>query len=82
MFDGTKPPYTTIDEPNPLNKYGVSKLEGENITLINDGKRSSFYTKIVSESTLYRSFTTDLIKGYTIVKGLSNQVPDIRCACA
>lgn len=36
VFDGTKPPYKTTDEPNPLNKYGVSKLTGENVTLIND----------------------------------------------
>lgn len=32
VFDGTKPPYKTTDEPNPLNKYGVSKLEGEKVT--------------------------------------------------
>ena len=40
VFDGTKPPYKTTDEPHPLNKYGLSKLEGENVTLINDGKSS------------------------------------------
>lgn len=33
VFDGTKPPYKTTDEPNPLNKYGASKLEGEKVTL-------------------------------------------------
>ncbi|WP_047246860.1 dTDP-4-dehydrorhamnose reductase [Maribacter thermophilus] len=30
VFDGTKSePYTIIDEPNPINEYGKSKLEGE-----------------------------------------------------
>jgi dTDP-4-dehydrorhamnose reductase len=30
VFDGTKPvPYTEDDEPNPLNVYGRTKLEGE-----------------------------------------------------
>ena len=31
VFDGTKPPYNVDDVPNPLNKYGEMKLEGENI---------------------------------------------------
>ena len=29
VFDGTSPPYQPLDEPNPLNKYGKSKLAGE-----------------------------------------------------
>ena len=30
VFDGKSPaPYTEVDEPNPLNTYGKSKLEGE-----------------------------------------------------
>jgi S-adenosylmethionine synthetase len=29
VFDGTKAPYKPDDQPNPLNKYGKSKLEGE-----------------------------------------------------
>lgn len=29
VFDGTSPPYKPLDEPNPLNKYGKSKLAGE-----------------------------------------------------
>eukprot|EP00753_Platysulcus_tardus_P017664 PLAT6460.22.p1 GENE.PLAT6460.22~~PLAT6460.22.p1 ORF type:complete len:330 (-),score=100.69 PLAT6460.22:30-950(-) len=29
VFDGTSPPYAPDAEPNPLNKYGVSKLQGE-----------------------------------------------------
>lgn len=38
VFDGTDPPYKPEDKPNPLNKYGQSKAEGENITLsVNPG---------------------------------------------
>ncbi|XP_029636534.1 methionine adenosyltransferase 2 subunit beta [Octopus sinensis] len=29
VFDGTSPPYNVTDAPNPLNKYGLSKLQGE-----------------------------------------------------
>ena len=31
VFDGTTPPYQPGDFPNPLNHYGQSKLDGENI---------------------------------------------------
>ena len=31
VFDGTSPPYKPLDEPNPLNKYGKSKLGGEQV---------------------------------------------------
>ena len=42
IFDGTKPPYKVTDEPNPLNKYGVSKLEGEKVTLqVSEGKKTT-----------------------------------------
>jgi dTDP-4-dehydrorhamnose reductase len=33
VFDGTKPPYKIEDSTNPLNKYGMSKLNGETVTL-------------------------------------------------
>ncbi|XP_061164026.1 methionine adenosyltransferase 2 subunit beta-like [Saccostrea echinata] len=33
VFDGTSPPYEEDAKPNPLNKYGQSKLDGEKITL-------------------------------------------------
>ncbi|XP_033106020.1 methionine adenosyltransferase 2 subunit beta-like [Anneissia japonica] len=33
VFDGTKPPYKPNDQPNPLNAYGQSKLDGEIVTL-------------------------------------------------
>ena len=29
IFDGKDPPYQVKDKPNPLNKYGQSKLDGE-----------------------------------------------------
>lgn len=31
VFDGTKPPYMITDKPNPLNKYGETKLQGEEV---------------------------------------------------
>jgi len=33
VFDGTSPPYNEDDETNPLNDYGLSKLEGEKCVL-------------------------------------------------
>lgn len=32
VFDGTSPPYQETSNPNPLNKYGITKLEGEKVT--------------------------------------------------
>lgn len=31
VFDGSSPPYKPLDETNPLNKYGKSKLAGEQV---------------------------------------------------
>ncbi|KAM4038367.1 methionine adenosyltransferase 2 subunit beta [Anomaloglossus baeobatrachus] len=36
VFDGTSPPYTEDSEPNPLNMYGRTKLEGERVVLQNN----------------------------------------------
>lgn len=33
VFDGTAPPYSVQDQPNPLNAYAAQKLEGEVTTL-------------------------------------------------
>ncbi|KAJ1807379.1 hypothetical protein LPJ75_004816 [Coemansia sp. RSA 2598] len=33
VFDGNNPPYDVDDEPNPINFYGQTKLEGERATL-------------------------------------------------
>ena len=33
VFDGTSAPYNENDQTNPLNAYGLSKLEGEKIAL-------------------------------------------------
>lgn len=41
VFDGKNPPYKETDTPNPLNKYGKSKLEGEKVTLA-EGKCKFF----------------------------------------
>lgn len=41
VFDGTKPPYKTTDTPNPLNKYGLSKAEGEKLVLEASSGQSS-----------------------------------------
>lgn len=32
VFDGKNAPYKPNDAPNPLNKYGLSKLNGEIVT--------------------------------------------------
>ena len=32
VFDGTNPPYSVDAPTNPLNKYGISKLDGEKVT--------------------------------------------------
>lgn len=31
VFDGTSPPYEVDDKPNPLQFYGQTKLDGENV---------------------------------------------------
>lgn len=31
VFDGTRPPYSPSDNPNPLNNYARSKLQSEQI---------------------------------------------------
>jgi len=36
VFDGTKAPYQPQDQPNPLNYYGLTKLQGEEIIRKND----------------------------------------------
>ena len=33
VFDGKNPPYAVDAVPTPLNKYGVSKLDGEKVTM-------------------------------------------------
>ena len=39
VFDGKNPPYKTDAATNPLNKYGISKLNGERVTIKDsDGK--------------------------------------------
>ena len=33
VFDGQNPPYHHDSPANPLNDYGISKLDGENVVL-------------------------------------------------
>ncbi|ESP03650.1 hypothetical protein LOTGIDRAFT_171179 [Lottia gigantea] len=40
VFDGTNPPYDVNSVPNPLNKYGVSKYEGEKVALASSAENS------------------------------------------
>ncbi|XP_050417180.1 methionine adenosyltransferase 2 subunit beta [Patella vulgata] len=40
VFDGLNPPYDVNAVPNPLNKYGLSKYEGEKVTLASSSENS------------------------------------------
>ena len=52
VFDGEKTkPYTTKDTPNPINVYGKSKLQGEELIM---GQLEKFY--IIRTSWLYSDF--------------------------
>lgn len=49
VFDGSNPPYAETDKPNPINQYGLLKLEGEKAVLENNpGKSTTFYSNFVS----------------------------------
>ena len=43
VFDGKNPPYGHTDEPNPLNFYGKSKLDGEKVVLQTDPSKQKMY---------------------------------------
>jgi dTDP-4-dehydrorhamnose reductase len=52
VFDGTKGlPYSELDEPNPINYYGVSKLAGEREVLASNAK-----ALVVRTSWLYSEY--------------------------
>ena len=62
VFDGTKEePYTTLDQPRPLNIYGASKLEGER--LIQKVAKKYF---IIRTSWVYSEFGNNFVK--TMIK--------------
>ncbi|PWZ03599.1 Vps5-domain-containing protein [Testicularia cyperi] len=44
VFDGSRPPYKVDDEPNPLNAYGVSKLQGERA--VSSNAKPGFFTNL------------------------------------
>ena len=46
VFDGTKPPYKPGDATNPLNKYGVSKLDGEKVVQAIQSSKSAWLWKL------------------------------------
>jgi dTDP-4-dehydrorhamnose reductase len=51
VFDGKNPPYKIDDATNPLNKYGISKLNGERVTIKDsDGKliKNKAYIKFIN----------------------------------
>jgi len=48
VFDGTCAPYNEYDQTNPLNDYGLSKLEGEKIVLsVNNSEFSCLLCNIM-----------------------------------
>ena len=49
VFDGTSPPYNEDDDTNPLNDYGLSKLEGEKIVL--SVNSSEFFHSLIQNRT-------------------------------
>ena len=52
VFDGLNPPYSEDSVPNPVNKYGATKLLGEKAVLgINPGEHITFFFFV---DTVYR----------------------------
>lgn len=69
VFDGNKhAPYTEDDKPNPLNVYGQSKYEGEQLVMENNPdamifRVSGLYGRVVSRVKGYNFVTMMLEKG-------------------
>ena len=57
VFDGSKPPYKVDDAPNPLNAYGVSKLQGERAVAENakEGKFTNLRVPVLYGRTVTNS---------------------------
>jgi len=54
VFDGTSAPYNEDDQTNPLNDYGLSKLEGEKIALsINSSEFTCLLCNIMRQIHLF-----------------------------
>src|SRR3989338_1006310 len=52
IFDGDRPPYTEDSAPHPVNFYGVTKLEGEEIILDNEIIKYPTLTEDIAQSIL------------------------------
>lgn len=58
VFDGTKcAPYFETDKPNPINKYGLSKLRGEELVLENHPRAI-----IMRVSWVFSEFSSNFVK--------------------
>lgn len=57
VFDGSKPPYKVDDAPNPLNAYGVSKLQGERA--VAEHAKSGHFTNLRVPVLYGRTITND-----------------------
>ncbi|XP_056012642.1 methionine adenosyltransferase 2 subunit beta-like [Ostrea edulis] len=69
VFDGKSPPYDEDAKPNPLNKYGQSKLEGEKITLEASPENSVLRVPILYGDIEYIAESAVTILFEKIVKG-------------
>lgn len=76
VFDGEKfSPYITTDTPNPINNYGLTKLEGEN-AIKNNCKK--YY--IIRTSWLYGKFGKNFVDTMLSLgeKQLKGELPEIK----
>jgi len=84
VFDGKRGQYTTKDEPNPTTVYGVSKLEGERLTLKNPknlvvrtsgvyGEGCAWYDNLLTNTEELFAFE-DVYNSATNIKDLSENL--------
>jgi len=62
VFDGTSAPYSEGDDTNPLNDYGLSKLEAEKIVL--SVNNSEFFIMLSDREKLFRHPSVFLLLFY------------------
>lgn len=62
VFDGkSKKPYTETNKPNPINQYGLSKLNGENVLKNSDINHIIFRTSWVYDNS-HRNFPSKILQ--------------------